>query len=161
MAKLTLKDLRTTYRTLTKLDEEVPQYLLVALADKIKAEEKSRTYRKIARMSEEDLISYQATPKRRLRINLPDGRIVQEKTNEATFYTALRELDFTSTLALNLSHKGTPLFIGFKEKRKQLTGYKMLHESCFVYRKLKSTERIELLRKLDEALKLNWDIMLI
>lgn len=158
--KPTLKDLRTTYRVLTHLDEQVPQSLIIALADRIKAEEKSRQYRKIARMSEEDLIRYQATPKRRLRINLPNGRIIQEKTNEATFYTALCELDFAQVLALGLKLKGHPVFVGFPQPRKLLNGHKMLHEGCFVRRNLKSDERIKLLQHLDEALQLNWEILL-
>lgn len=161
MAKPTLKDLRTTYRVLSKFDEPVPQSLLVALADKIKAEEKSRTYRKIARMTEEDLIRFQATPKRRLRINLPDGRIIQEKKNENTFFLALKEIDFNDLLSQHIILRGMPLFVGFKEKRKQLTHYKMLKESCFVLRSVKPEERMSLLKKLDEALQLNWDIELI
>lgn len=158
--KPTLKDLRVTYRVLEKLDENVPQQLLIALAERIKAEEKSRQYRKIARMSEEDLIRYQAAPKRRLRINLPDGRIIQEKTNENTFYTALRELDFEKVLELGLKRRSTPIFVGFKTPRKLLSGHKMLHEGCFVIRNLKSDERLSLLQRLDEALQLNWEIIL-
>lgn len=158
--KPTLKDLRVTYRVLEKLEENVPQQLLIALAERIKAEEKSRHYRKIARMSEEDLIRYQAAPKRRLRINLPDGRIIQEKTNENTFYSALRELDFASVLHLDLRQKNKPIFVGFKEPRKLLTGHKMLHEGCFVLRNIKPDERLKLLHKIDESLQLNWEIEL-
>lgn len=158
--KPTLKDLRTTYRVLQKLDYDVPPQLLITLADKIKAEEKSRQYRKIARMSEEDLIRYQSVPKRKLRINLPDGRIIQEKTNENTFYTALKELDFKEVLALGLKRKTTPLFVGFDQPRKQLVGHKMLHEGCFVLRSIKPEERYSLLQKIDEELRLNWEILL-
>lgn len=158
--KPTLKDLRTTYRVLQKLDYDVPPQLLITLADKIKAEEKSRQYRKIAKMSEEDLIRYQSAPKRKLRINLPDGRIIQEKTNESTFYTALKELDFKEVLALGLKRKNTPLFVGFDQPRKQLVGHKMLHEGCFVLRCIKPEERYSLLQKIDEELRLNWEILL-
>lgn len=158
--KPTLKDLRTTYRVLQKLDYDVPPQLLITLADKIKAEEKSRQYRKIAKMSEEDLIRYQSAPKRKLRINLPDGRIIQEKTNESTFYTALKELDFKEVLALGLKRKTTPLFVGFDQPRKQLEGHKMLHEGCFVLRSIKPEERYSLLQKIDEELRLNWEILL-
>ena len=160
MAKPTLKDLRTTYRVLSKMTDGVPQPLLVRLAEMIRAEERSRQYRKIARMSEEDLIRFQSQPRRKLRINLPDGRIVQERTNEQTFYTALRELDFASVLALNLKHRTAPIFIGFEQPRKQLTGYKMLRESCFVLRSLKPEERVPLLKRIDEALQLNWEIVM-
>lgn len=159
--KPTLKDLRTTYRVLQKLDYDVPPQLLITLADKIKAEEKSRQYRKIAKMSEEDLIRYQSAPKRKLRINLPDGRIIQEKTNESTFYTALKELDFKEVLALGLKRKTTPLFVGFDQPRKQLVGHKMLHEGCFVLRSIKPEERYSLLQKIDEELRLNWEILLL
>lgn len=158
--KPTLKDLRTTYRVLQKLDYDVPPQLLITLADKIKAEEKSRQYRKIAKMSEEDLIRYQSAPKRKLRINLPDGRIIQEKTNESTFYTALKELDFKEVLALGLKRKTTPLFVGFDQPRKQLVGHKMLHDGCFVLRSIKPEERYSLLQKIDEELRLNWEILL-
>ncbi len=161
MPKPTLKDLRTTYRVLSKLDEPVPQKLLVALAEKIKAEEKSRDYRKLARMTEEDLIRYQAVPKRRLRIDLPDGRIIQEKTNEATFLLALKEMDFQDVLAQGLNRRGTPLFVGFAKPRKQLNGHKMLHEGCFVLRNIKPDERIKILQHLDEALQLGWEIKLV
>lgn len=160
MSKPTLKDLRTTYRVLSQMGEEVPQSLLITLAEQIKAEEKSRQYRKIARMSEEDLIRYQATPKRRLRINLPDGRIIQEKTNENTFYKALQELDPIQTSALELKIKSRPIFVLFDEPRKQLNGHKMLREGFFVLRQLKSEERLQILKKLEEKLKLNWDIIL-
>lgn len=160
MRKPSLKDLRTTYRVLSKIDETVPQQLLIALAERIKAEEKSRQYRKIAKMSEEDLIRYQATPKRRLRINLPNGRIIQEKTNEATFHMALREIDFAQILELNLKRKGTPLFVGFDKPRKLLVGHKMLTPGCFVLRNIKSDERLHLLQRIDEELQLNWEILL-
>lgn len=158
--KPTLKDLRTTYRVLSHLEEPVPQELLIFLSELIKAEEKSRHYRKMARMSEEDLIRYQAAPKRRLRINLPNGRIIQEKTNEDTFYTALREIDFAQILAFDLKIKGQPIFVGFSQPRKLLIGHKMLHDGCFVRRNLKSDERLKLLQRLDEALQLNWEILL-
>lgn len=159
--KPTLKDLRTTYRVLSKIDADVPSQLLVTLADMIKAEEKSRQYRKIAKMSEEDLIRYQATPKHRLRINLPNGKIIQEKTNEDTFYTALREVDFTLILSLHMKRKNKPLFVGFPTPRKLLTGHKMLHESCFVQRNIKSDERLKILQRIDEVLQLNWEIILV
>ena len=161
MAKITLKDLRTAYRVLTRLpqaDTLVPHALLVTLADSIKAEEKSRAYRKIARMSEEELIRHQTSVKRRLRINLPDGRIIQERTNEATFLSALREVDFAALQTLGLKQKGVPLFVGFDVPRHQLTGYKTLRESCFVLRTIKPADRISLLRTIDEALRLEWDI---
>ncbi len=160
MSKPILKDLRTTYRVLSRLDCDVPQALLVTLANKIKAEEQSRKCRKIASMTEEDLIRYQAVTHRRLRINLPDGRIVQEKTNEATFYSALREIDFHSILSLQLTRRGTPLFVGFAKPRQLLVGHKMLHPGCFVLRNIKSDERLKLLRYLDYTLQLGWDIVL-
>lgn len=161
MAKPSLKDLRTTYRVLTGIGTDVPQSLLVSIAERIKAEEKSRKYRKIARMSEEELIRYQSVPRRKLRINLPDGRIIQEKTNEQTFYAALREGDFSQMLAMGLMSGRKPVFIGFCHSRKMLVGYKMLHESCFVLRSIKPEERVPLLQRIDQTLHLNWDIELI
>jgi len=162
MRKPTLKDLRTTYRVLSKMEDEelVPQALLVTLAESIKKEEKTRQYRKIAKMSEEDLIRYQSVPKRRLRINLPDGRIIQEKTNEETFFKAMQELEPEVASALGLEHKGKPLFVHFEEPRKQLNGYKMIRIGFFVLRQMKSEERMNLLNKIDAKLKLNWEIVL-
>lgn len=160
MRKPTLKELRTTYLVLSHMGEEVPQSLLVTLAEQIKAEEKSRQYRKIARMSEEDLIRYQAVPRRRLRINLPDGRIIQEKTNELTFYKALQELEPNQVVSLELKIKTRPIFVLFDEPRKQLVGHKMIREGFFVLRQLKSEERIQVLKKLEEKLQMNWDIVL-
>lgn len=160
MRKPTQKELRTTYLVLSHMGEEVPQSLLVTLAEQIKAEEKSRQYRKIARMSEEDLIRYQAVPRRRLRINLPDGRIIQEKTNELTFYKALQELEPNQVVSLELKIKTRPIFVLFVEPRKQLVGHKMIREGFFVLRQLKSEERIQVLKKLEEKLQMNWDIVL-
>lgn len=154
-----LKDLRTTYRVLSRLDVAVPQPLLVALADRIKAEEKSRQYRKIARMTEEQLISYQSSPRRKYRINLPDGRIIQERTNEATFYAVLREVPFADLLALDIQVKGHPLFVGFDHPRRLLTGHRMLSEGCFVWRGVRPEDRVALLQRIDEALRLNWDFV--
>lgn len=157
--KPTLKDLRTTYRVLSKLNYDVPKPLLVALADLIKDEEKLRKNHKIARMSEEDLIRYQASPRRRLRINLPDRRIIQEKTNEETFYTALREVDFSLLLSLDLLNQGHPIFVGFDSPRRQYKDHKQLQPGQFVYRKIKSQDRMNLLRRIDESLHLNWEII--
>lgn len=161
MPKPSLKDLRTAYRVLSHLEAEVPQSLLVHLADLIKSEERSRQYRKLARMTEEDLIRYQATPRRRLRINLPDGRILQERTNELTFYAALRELDPLRVMALGFQHRDQPLFVLFDGPRRQLNGHKLLSEGWFVVRGLKSDQRLQLLRQLDQVLCLDWDILLI
>lgn len=161
MPKPSLKDLRTAYRVLSHLEADVPPTLLVHLADLIKGEERSRQYRKLARMTEEDLIRYQATPRRRLRINLPDGRILQERTNELTFYAALRLLDPLRVMALGMQHRGQPLFVLFDGPRRQLTGHKYLSDGWFVVRNLRSEQRLELLRQLDQHLHLAWDILLI
>lgn len=158
-ARPTLKDLRTTYRVLTRFDAAaVPQSLLVALAERIRAEERQRQSRKIARMTEEQLISYQEAPMRKFRVNLPDGRIIHERTNEATFYAALREVPFARLLALDLRHKERSLFVGFDRPRRLLVGHRMLSEGCFVWRGIKAEERVPLLRRIDESLQLGWDI---
>lgn len=161
MASPTLKDLRTTYRVLSHLDVEVPQPLMVALAERIKATEKRRLTNRISRMTEEDLIRFQDTPRRRLRINLPDGRIVQEKTNEATFYSALKEADPARILQLDLSVRRHPLMVGFNSERKLLPGHKLVAPGIFVYRSIKPEERLEILRLIDQRLELNWTIVLI
>jgi len=158
-AKPTLKDLRTAYRVLTHIDADVPQELLIYLAEQIKATEKHRLTNKIARMSEEDLIRFQDAPRRRLRINLPDGRIIQEKTNELTFYAALREADPAKILSLGIQVRGKALIAGFPPERKQFNGHKFLTPGYFVIRGVKPDERLEILTRIDESLQLNWTIL--
>lgn len=157
----TLADLRTTYRVLSHIEEKVPQRLLVSLAEKIKLLESRKLSNRIAHMTEEDLIKFQETTKRRIRINLPDGRIIQEKTNEATFYTALIEADPSKVLPLNIVEKKQSLIISLPPERKFFPKYKFLIPGFFVSRSVKAEERLNILKRIDEALQLNWDIKLI
>lgn len=158
MSSPTLKDLRTTYRVLSHLETEVPQPLLIALAERIKKLEQRKLTNRIARMSEEDLIRYQETARRRLRINLPDGRIIQEKTNEATFYAALKEANPAKVMSLDIQVRGHALLVGLAPERKQLTGHKLLASGCFVVRGTKAAERYKILERIDASLQLDWKI---
>lgn len=162
MAKISLRDLRITYRTLQRLPaDEVPSQLIVTLAEMIKQEERHQLTNKISRMSEEDLIRYQDTPRRRLRIDLPDGRIIQQKTNELTFWEALREAGPRRIALLDITLRQRPFVVAMDPKRKQLNGYKALGDGCFVLRSVRPDERLDLLRRLDAALQLGWDIRLV
>lgn len=162
MAKPTLKDLRTTYRVLSHLESNlVPQGLLIELAEQIKHLEKRKLTNRIARMSEEDLIRFQAISHHRLRIDLPDGRIVQEKTNEATFYMALREADLEKVSRLGLTVRGNALLVTLPKERIQLNGHKRLEPGYFVVRGVKPEERRALLERIDKSLQLEWTIRLV
>lgn len=159
MPPIQLKDLRITYRTLSKvsLPVEVPQELLIALANLIRDKERTRLERRVSRMTDEALSRYHQGPKHRFRVNLPDGRIVHERRMEETFYSALRLVPFAQLLALGLQVRGRDLFVGFDQPRLRLAGYKRLCDGCFVLAGLHSNERLPLLQRIDEALRLNWD----
>lgn len=162
MPNPTLKDLRTTYRVLTHIAAvPVANELLVYLAEQIQATEQRKLNNRISRMTEEDLIRYQEAPRHRIRINLPDGRIIQEKTNEQTFYMALIEAGIQNVHSLGIVVRGRPLLVQFGPERRQFNGHKLLAPGYFVVRGVKPAERLQILRQMDERLRLNWAILLV
>lgn len=161
MASPTLKDLRTTYRVLSHIDADVPKELLIDIAERIRRKESIKLSNRIARMTEEDLIHFQDIQHHRIRIDLPDGRIIQEKTNDMTFIVALKEAGPAKIFLLGITVKKKPLIVNLPEDRKQLVGHKYLVPGYFVIRGIKSAERLKLLERIDNALQLDWKIQLI
>lgn len=157
-----LRDLKITYNTLTELDYEVPKVLLVHIADLIRETEGRMLERKMSRMSEEDLIAMQSRQRRTLRINTPDGRIIQKRVNEATFRAAMAELDAEEVSALGLVIGRKPVVIfDLSMKRQRLKGYAFLKPGYFVIAKSATEEKIRVLSDIDTALELDWDIELL
>jgi len=161
MASPTLKDLRTTYRVLSHLDAKVPKELLIDIAERIRKKESIKMSNRIARMTEEDLIRFQDIKHNRIRIDLPDGRIIQEKTNDMTFVVALKEANPSLIHSLGIMIKKKPLIVNLPEDRKQLVGHKFLVPGYFVVRGIKPSERLKLLERIDESLRLDWKIQLV
>ena len=112
MSDQRLKDLKTTLRVLGKLDTEVPKEILIEISQKILSKEAAREERRMKRMSEEELVRHEKRTRRILRVNTFDGRILQEKTNEATFLLALQEAGMDQLEAIDhLILRHNPLFI--------------------------------------------------
>ena len=153
--------MRTALRVLESLDIEVPNDLLAELSRRIRLEEDMRSSRKIDRMSEEDLITYENRKRTSLRVNLPDGRLLHFRTNDQTFEAALREIDLESLKTVDLRVRNHPMLLfDASGKRQRMTGYKFVCPGLFLYRKTTAMEKLTALQRLDEALQLNMDIEL-
>lgn len=158
MPKPTLKELRTTYRILSHLDTQVPCDLLIFLSNQIKQlEDQKRTHR-LAKMSEEELIRLQSAPRNKLRIELPDGRFIQEKTNQATFFSALLAAGPEQIAMANICHNRHPLIVQLPLQRQVLIGHKRIAPGVFAYRNVPASARKKLLQQIDETLNLCWNI---
>lgn len=159
MRKITLKDMRTTLRVLESLDMQVPNALLAEISQRIRREEQLRDSRRMNRMSEEDLISYDNRKKTSLRVNLPDGRLLHFRTNDQTFEAALREIGAERLSKVDLRVKTHPLLLfDATGKRCRITGYKFVAPGLFVYRKTTTQEKLSALQQIDETLQLNIDL---
>lgn len=157
-----LKDLKTTYNTLTELTFDVPAELLVHIANLIRQKESLSLERRMNRMSEEELIQMQERQRRTLRINTPDGRIIQKKVNEATFRAAMAELDAESVSALGLTIGRKPaVLFDASMKRQRIKGYTLVKPGLFVVSKSTSEEKLRVMVDIDSALELDWDIELV
>jgi len=157
-----LKDLKITYNTLTELEHPVPKELIVHIASLIREVEGRNLERKLNRMSEEELIALESRQRRTLRINTPDGRIIQKKVNEATFRTAMAELDAENVSALGLTIGRKPLVVfDATMKRQRIKGYAFLKPGFFVISKSTAEEKFRALNDIDTALELDWDIDLV
>lgn len=159
---MTLTDLKTTYNVLCELDCRVPTDLLVHLAERIRATETRMSERKIARMTEEQLIRLSSKPKRRLRIYTADGRMIQKDTAEATFREAIREMDVEQLVDMNLRIGRKQLILRDETlARKRISGYVLLQPGYFLIASSTSAAKYDVLRKIDTQLQLNWDIELV
>ena len=152
--QMKLKDLKIAYNVLAELDYDVPNDLLVLLADTIRDKEQRQNERRLSRMTEEDLI------KHKLRINTIDGRLIHKRTNEETFRSAFAELDMERVVAMNLQLRGKPLIVeDITNKRKRQRGYALIKPGYFVLAKSSGEEKLRILGLIDEELQLNWDII--
>jgi len=157
-----LKDVRITYNLLDELEVQVPKDLLVYLADTIRHTEEVLAERRRNRMSDEDLITLENKQKRTLRINTPDGRLFQKKTNEETFRRILMEVDLPQVCSMGFMHGRKPFIIQeVTGKRRRIKGYAYLRDGYFLLAKSTTAEKVRLLNQVDERLQLNWDILVI
>ena len=158
--QMKLKDLKIAYNVLAELDYDVPNDLLVLLADTIRDKEQRQNERRLSRMTEEDLIKHQNKQKRKLRINTIDGRLIHKRTNEETFRSAFAELDMERVVAMNLQLRGKPPIVeDITNKRKRQRGYALIKPGYFVLAKSSGEEKLRILGLIDEELQLNWDII--
>ena len=163
MSKQRLKDLKTALRVLGDLDTEVPREVFIEISQRIRNRETANEERRMKRMSEEELVLHERRTRRILRVNTFDGRILQEKTNDATFLLALQEAGTDQLRAIeHLVVRNHPLFIhDLSGKRKRITGYKMIQSGLFVFNKTQTSEKLYILKQLDSCLQLNWEILLL
>lgn len=157
-----LKDLKIAYNVLCELDYPVPTELLVQLSQTIRTKETGSLERKMARMSDEQLIRYAEKQKRTLRIYLPDGRMIQKSTTEATYRAAFKEIEPEAAVRLNL-RRGHRDVIRYDEtmQRKRYKHYFYLKPGYFLLDVASAAERYAILQAIDEQLQLNWEIELV
>lgn len=159
MKQPNLKDLRTTLNVLSTLDVEVPQELLTCLSEKIRQKESSKLSRRMNRMTEEELIQFEARKRVTLRINLPDGRLIQRKTNELTFEAALMEMGYDLLASVDYPIRRKPFILHDATKqRKRIPNYKFVMPGIFIYRKSTAEDKKALLDYIDCTYRLDWDI---
>lgn len=157
-----IKDLKIAYNVLCELDHPVPTELLVHLSQRIRAIETKSAKRKMERMTEEQLIHLAEKQKRTLRIYMPDGRLIQKPTSEATFREAIRTIGAEPVASLNLMQGRKPV-IRLDETllRRRYKHYFFLKPGYFLLDLPTAAERYAVLRTIDEHLQLNWEIELI
>lgn len=157
-----IKDLKIAYNVLCELDHPVPKELLVHLSQKIRSTETRSMERKMARMSEEQLIRFAEKQKRTLRIYLPDGRMIQKSTTEATYRAAIKELGPEKAVGLNLRW-GRKEVIRYDEtmQRKRYKNYFYVKPGYFLLDVASAADRYAILHAIDEQLQLNWEIELV
>lgn len=154
-----LRDLKIAYNILAELDYDVPNELLVLIVDIIRDKEQQQNARRLSKMTEEDLIRHQNKQKRKLRINIIDGRIIHKRTNEETFRAAFKEFNLDRVVAMNIHLRGKKLIlVDSTKKRKRLKGYVLIKPGYFVLAKSTGEEKIKTLNMIDETLQLNWEI---
>lgn len=159
MSSPTLRELRITLNVLATLEEEVPNTLLLALSERIKAKEKQKLTRKLNRMTEEELIRYQERPRRSLRVVLSDGRLIKGRTNDQTFLQVLKTVGFEQLCSIEMRIRRSPLlYIDSTRERVLHRGYVLLMPGVFVLRKTTSDEKRHVLETLDQQFQLGWEI---
>lgn len=160
--KPNLKELRTTLNVLATLDIEVPNQILVELSDRIRQKEKEKLTRKINRMSEEELIRYGNRQRSTLRVLLPDGRLLQARTNDATFMLAIQEAGPERLRGIEMKIKRNPLFIiDETDERRRIKNYIFLIPGLFIYGKTSAAEKKKILTTISDRLLLEWEVSVI
>lgn len=160
MSKTRLSHLHTALQVLSDIDHPVPKDLLSHISSLIKEQEAEKQERRMTRMSDEQLEKYQSRIRRRLRVTTADGRIIQMRTNLPTFFLAIRESKAVPTLLCSL-HIGKKALAIYAPNRKFYPSYQMIAPGLFVYKKLTTSQMVEVLEALDRQLHLNWEIELL
>jgi len=144
---------------LSELEHPVPKDLLVYLADRIRTQEATTMQRRIARMTEEQLIRLDTKQKRILKIYLPDGRMIQKDNSGTTFRAAIQEIgaERVAPLRLKVNRKEIILW-DVTKKRRRIKHYYFLQPGYFLFEHMNAAERFAILNTIDEALQLNWEI---
>jgi len=151
----TLKDYRTALQVLEYIG--CPSTVKIVISDHIREMEKKTRDRRLARMTEEDIITYEERPKNRVRITTFDGRLIQRKTNEETFLAALCEANLDRLVSLDIIVNRKPLVV-HAPSRVLMKGYTRVAEGYFVRHIRNQRDRLALLNYIDSYLQLNWDI---
>jgi len=154
-----IKDLKIAYNVLSELDYPVPKDLLVDIAQKIRIQETNTMQRRIARMSEEQLIRLDNKQKRTIKIYLPDGRMIQKANSVLTFREAIKEIgaEKIAPLHLKAGHKEV-ILTDTTQKRRRIKHYYFLQPGYFLLDTTNPTDRYTILTQIDEFLRLNWEI---
>ncbi len=157
--QMKIKDLKIAYNVLSELDHPVPTDLLVHVAQRIREQESATLQRRIARMTEEQLIWLDNKQKRILKIYLPDGRMIQKTNAKLTFREAIREVgvEQVADLDLRMGHRKVILYDDTM-KRRRIKNYYFIQPGYFLLDNLVGAERLSLLSSMDQLLHLNWEI---
>lgn len=154
-----IKDLKIAYNVLSELDHPVPKDLLVDIAQKIRSQETATMQRRIARMTEEQLIQLDSKQKRTIKIYLPDGRMIQKSNSALTFREAIKEIGADKIVPLHLKNgRKDIIHTDATLKRRRIKHYYFLQPGYFLLDTINSTNRYTILTQIDELLRLNWEI---
>lgn len=154
-----LKDLRTTLNVLASLDTPVPDALLIDLSSRIQQMEQASLKTKLNRMSEEQLIRFTARKQTKLRVLLPDGRLLSKRTNDETFVAALREIPEAQLRSVEYKVGRKPLLIFSDSRNTRLyKKYLIVSHGILVLGGLQVAIKQQVLTYLDQQFELNWEI---
>lgn len=106
-----LKALRTTIYTLSGINYNVDEGLLVHLSELLRNEEERLKQRRLDKMSDEELDAADRVPPRRLRIFRRDGSIIPGKKSIDVFIKAILESQATFEELSPIHVKKKPLVI--------------------------------------------------
>lgn len=113
-------------------------------------------------MTEEQLIHQEEKQKRTIRIYMPDGRLIQKPTSEATFREAIRTIGPEPIAELNLMHGRNPVIRRDATlQRRRFKHYFFMQPGYFLLDLSTTAERYAVLRAIDERLHLDWEIELL